>query len=103
VGRGEGRQTVSSRGRPFPIPVPTTHHPPAWVTPSPARPLTSVCVCMRGYLCVWEWHRLLPSFAAAHSNLASILKEQGRFDQAIAHYQQALIADPKFSDAYRCS
>ena len=44
----------------------------------------------------------MPNFAAAHSNLASILKEQGRFDQAISHYQQALMADPKFSDAYRC-
>ncbi len=45
--------------------------------------------------------RLMPNFAAAHSNLASILKEQGKVDQAIAHYQEALRADPKFADAYR--
>lgn len=42
----------------------------------------------------------MPNFAAAHSNLASILKEQGKIDQAIAHYQEALRIDPNFADAY---
>ena len=44
--------------------------------------------------------RLMPKFAAAHSNLGSVLKEQGKLDQALAHYQEAISIDPNFSDAY---
>ena len=44
--------------------------------------------------------RLLPSFAAAHSNLASVLKDQGKLSQAISHYQEAIAIDPLFADAY---
>jgi len=44
--------------------------------------------------------RLMPRFAAAHSNLGSILKEQGKSQQAIAHYQQAIDIDPMFAGAY---
>ncbi len=44
--------------------------------------------------------RLMPRFAAAHSNLGSILKEQGKLQQAIAHYHEAVAIDPRFADAY---
>tara|TARA_B110000090_G_scaffold191192_1_gene223627 strand:- start:521 stop:784 length:264 start_codon:yes stop_codon:yes gene_type:complete len=44
--------------------------------------------------------RLLPTYAAAHSNLGSVLKEQGKTAQAIAHYQEAISIDPLFADAY---
>jgi protein O-GlcNAc transferase len=42
----------------------------------------------------------MPRFAAAHSNLASILKEQGKIDQAVSHYMEAIQIDPRFADAY---
>lgn len=42
----------------------------------------------------------MPRFAAAHSNLASILKEQGKVEQAICHYMEAIQIDPRFADAY---
>jgi protein O-GlcNAc transferase len=42
----------------------------------------------------------MPRFAAAHSNLGSILKEQGKLDQSLAHYQEAINIDPMFADAY---
>jgi len=38
-------------------------------------------------------------FAAAHSNLGSILKEQGRHAQALAHYHEAVSIDPSLADA----
>ena len=44
--------------------------------------------------------RLASRFAAAHSNLGSVLKEQGRIDQALAHYHQAIAIDPMFADPY---
>jgi protein O-GlcNAc transferase len=44
--------------------------------------------------------RLMPRFAAAHSNLGSVLKEQGKLEQALAHYHQAISIDPTFADAY---
>lgn len=44
--------------------------------------------------------RLMPRFAAAHSNLGSLLKEQGKLDQALAHYHEAIAIDPTFADAY---
>ena len=47
--------------------------------------------------------RLMPRFAAAHSNLGSILKEQGKIDQALAHYHEAIGIDPIFADAYKWS
>jgi tetratricopeptide (TPR) repeat protein len=42
----------------------------------------------------------MPTFAAAHSNLGSVLKDQGQVQQAIAHYQEAIKLDPLFADAY---
>ena len=44
--------------------------------------------------------RLMPNFAAAHSNLASVLKEQGKVEEALAHYHEAVTIDPLFSDGY---
>ena len=45
--------------------------------------------------------RLMPNFAAAHSNLGSVLKEQGKLEEALAHYHEAVTIDPLFSDGYR--
>jgi protein O-GlcNAc transferase len=42
----------------------------------------------------------MPSFAPAHTNLGSLLREQGQLDQAIAHYHQAIALDPDFAEAY---
>jgi protein O-GlcNAc transferase len=44
--------------------------------------------------------RLMPQFAAAHNNIASILREQGKLDQALAHYKEAISIDPDFKNAY---
>ena len=41
-----------------------------------------------------------PEFAAAHSNLASILQQQGKLTEAISHYQEAIRIQPTFADAY---
>uniref|UniRef100_A0A915IFP7 protein O-GlcNAc transferase n=1 Tax=Romanomermis culicivorax TaxID=13658 RepID=A0A915IFP7_ROMCU len=43
---------------------------------------------------------IFPEFAAAHSNLASILQQQGRLTEAIAHYREAIRISPTFADAY---
>lgn len=42
----------------------------------------------------------MPQFSAAHSNLGSVLKEQGKLQQAISHYLEAIKIDPSFADAY---
>lgn len=42
----------------------------------------------------------MPRFSAAHSNLGSVFKEQGKLQQAIAHYQEAIKIDPSFADAF---
>jgi protein O-GlcNAc transferase len=44
--------------------------------------------------------RIMPTFAPAHSNLASVFKEQGKITQAVAHYKEAIAIDPSFADAY---
>ena len=41
-----------------------------------------------------------PEFAAAHSNLASILQQQSKLTEAISHYQEAIRIQPAFPDAY---
>ncbi len=46
------------------------------------------------------YFRLMPKFSAAHSNLGSVFKEQGKLEQAVAHYQEAIKIDPAFADAY---
>lgn len=42
----------------------------------------------------------MPEFAAAHSNLASILQMQGRLQEALLHYKEAIRIHPNFADAY---
>lgn len=42
----------------------------------------------------------MPRFSAAHSNLGSVFKEQGKLDQSVAHYLEAISIDPQFADAY---
>ena len=43
---------------------------------------------------------MYPDFAAAHSNLASILQQQGKLQEAILHYKEAIRIAPTFADAY---
>lgn len=47
--------------------------------------------------------KLMPNFAAAHSNLACVLKDQGDVRGALTHYLRAIRIDPNFADAYRCA
>jgi protein O-GlcNAc transferase len=42
----------------------------------------------------------MPEFAAAHSNLASILQMQGKLHDALIHYKEAIRIHPNFADAY---
>ena len=42
----------------------------------------------------------MPEFAAAHSNLASILQMQGKLQEALVHYKEAIRIHPNFADAY---
>ena len=44
---------------------------------------------------------LAPDWAAAHNNLGIALASQGRLDEAIARFQQALKIQPDFADATR--
>ncbi len=44
--------------------------------------------------------QIFPEFAAAHSNLASILQQQGKLHEAIMHYKEAIRIAPTFADAY---
>lgn len=44
---------------------------------------------------------VFPEFAAAHSNLASILQQQGKLNEALMHYKEAIRIQPTFADAYR--
>lgn len=43
---------------------------------------------------------VLPDFAAAHSNLASVLQQQGKLQESILHYKEAIRISPTFADAY---
>merc|ERR1712142_398271 len=43
---------------------------------------------------------VFPEFAAAHSNLASILQQQGKLNEALLHYKEAIRIQPAFADAY---
>ena len=44
--------------------------------------------------------QIYPEFAAAHSNLASILQQQCKLQEAILHYKEAIRIAPTFADAY---
>lgn len=43
---------------------------------------------------------VFPEFAAAHSNLASVLQQQGKLTEALMHYKEAIRIQPSFADAY---
>lgn len=43
---------------------------------------------------------VFPEFAAAHSNLASVLQQQGKLNEALMHYKEAIRIQPTFADAY---
>lgn len=34
--------------------------------------------------------KVFPEFAAAHSNLASVLQQQGKLQEALMHYKEAI-------------
>lgn len=36
------------------------------------------------------FHQVFPEFAAAHSNLASVLQQQGKLQEALMHYKEAI-------------
>ncbi|OAD18857.1 acetylglucosaminyl-transferase, partial [Candidatus Thiomargarita nelsonii] len=44
--------------------------------------------------------RLFPNRPQVHNTLASILKKQGKYSEAIYHYEQALELRPKFFEAW---
>jgi tetratricopeptide (TPR) repeat protein len=44
--------------------------------------------------------RLNPDFSIARANLAGLLANQGRFDEAITHYRDAVRLDPRSVDAH---
>ena len=51
------------------------------------------------------WNRfaslqIYPEFAVAHSNLASVLQQQGKLHEALTHYKEAIRISPTFADAY---
>ena len=44
--------------------------------------------------------RLKPDFVQAYNNLGNVLRDKGRFDEAIASYRQAMRLKPDFAEAY---
>ena len=46
------------------------------------------------------FHQIYPEFAVAHSNLASVLQQQGKLHEALLHYKEAIRISPTFADAY---
>lgn len=36
------------------------------------------------------FRQVFPEFAAAHSNLASVLQQQGKLQEALMHYKEAI-------------
>jgi len=48
---------------------------------------------MREHKLNWNLYGLtqvFPEFAAAHSNLASVLQQQGKLPEALMHYKEAI-------------
>jgi tetratricopeptide (TPR) repeat protein len=44
--------------------------------------------------------RNCPNHAESHNNLAEILQAEGYYTEAIAHYRQALAANPNLAGAW---
>ena len=44
--------------------------------------------------------QLAPNYPDAHNNLANVLKDQGKLDEAISSYRQALTLNPNHADAH---
>ena len=49
-------------------------------------------ICARLIVCVFlpVPFQVFPEFAAAHSNLASVLQQQGKLQEALMHYKEAI-------------
>ncbi len=43
---------------------------------------------------------LKPDYANAYNNLGNIFKEQGKFDDAMAHYERAIAIRPDYAEAH---
>jgi Flp pilus assembly protein TadD len=41
-----------------------------------------------------------PDFAEAHSNLGNVLKDQGKLDEAVAAYRQAIRLKPSYAEVH---
>lgn len=54
------------------------------------------CIYVHGILGLFSlitlfvFHQVFPEFAAAHSNLASVLQQQGKLQEALMHYKEAI-------------
>jgi protein O-mannosyl-transferase len=82
---------------------------PSFALPAAAALVILVCaVAARGQLQYWEnsttlWTRTLAVTTGnniAHNNLGVILADQGKLDEAIAHYSEALRIKPNYADAH---
>jgi len=51
-------------------------------------------------MCYQRAIQLMPDYAIAYGNLASVYYEQGQMDLAIMHYKQAIMLDSSFVEAY---
>lgn len=46
---------------------------------------------LKAWLCFYFFPlQVFPEFAAAHSNLASVLQQQGKLQEALMHYKEAI-------------
>lgn len=57
------------------------------------RKMSSVVVYFGNLVDKWQFFflpQVFPEFAAAHSNLASVLQQQGKLQEALMHYKEAI-------------
>lgn len=62
--------------------------------------LVLVCIPYFLHFQIRFFVQVFPEFAAAHSNLASVLQQQGKLQEALMHYKEAIRISPTFADAY---